>query len=298
MPRPTHSHTAPAQRQSRPTSTSSTSLSGHAPTARRRKGVPVKSPGRSLAPLAPSASTVAGPGALPPTVNALHLLRVLLRDSDLPASSLDNRRFKPAAEKVKKKKTSQRDTLPPALEGYGRGRRGTSLSAIAAAEGDFDLSGAYAAMGRGRSPGAHAPAGGRKGKANGVQHHHSSSARRTHHVPAHFQPYAHTSSPYPPSTSAVPYADPSRMARALSAGLAHAVQPASITPPHHAHPQPSYPTLQASSAVPVPSPLARSFSANGAERLARQRTPSGSNGVARVAELAGTPVLGYHAVAA
>ncbi|BGO93705.1 hypothetical protein NBRC10512_006586 [Rhodotorula toruloides] len=299
MPRPTHTHTAQTPRQSTPTSSSSSNTSGHAPTARRRKGVPVKSPGRSLAPSTLSSSTPAGPRTLSSTVNAPHLLKVLLRDSDLPRSSLDNKRFKPAAEKAKKKKTSQRDTLPPALEGYGRGRRGTSLSAITSAEGDYDLSGAYAAMGRGRSPGVHT-AGGRKGKANGVHHHHlSSSARRTH-APAHFHPYAHTSSPsYQPSTSAIPYADPSRMARALSAGLAHAMPPASIAPPHLAHPpQPYYPPIPPSSAVPVPSPLARSFSASGAERLARQRTPSGSTGVARVAELAGTPVPGYHAVAA
>ncbi|GJN92605.1 hypothetical protein Rhopal_005640-T1 [Rhodotorula paludigena] len=262
-PRPSASRPAP--------SASSASTAPASSSLRKRKGIPHKAPARTAPYPTPTSSS--------------QLLRVLLRDADRPSSSLDNRRCvlpPPRSDRKQRKKPGigSRDALPPAPEGYGRGRRATNsaLPSIFLAEGDYEAS---TAGSRGRSPGAGVGSrrtavssvrGGlgtsasRRGPTSPRQQHQATMASTSAAAGAGYYaapPYHHAAAaelPYHPSAAA----SPSRMARALSAGAPHFVP----TPPYF-----STPPVQA--AATVPSPLARSFSANGAERVDRQRTPSG-----------------------
>ncbi|BGP50288.1 hypothetical protein JCM10450v2_006204 [Rhodotorula kratochvilovae] len=277
-PRPAASAPAPSSSSASPS------------TARpRRKSAPHKSPART-SPTSPSTTSAVrtSPGAAA-ALDAPALLRLLLREGARPSSSLDNRRFRPTAAspgknggigdgQQKKKKggggVGSRDALPPPLVGYGRGRRATStaLAGIFAAEGEAESGGRSA---RGRSPGAAAAAG--QGARRAVSVTGTGRARAAAH------PYAQGPQGYYAAPPVAAEYSPNRMARALSAGVASALVPVS-------------PVYYAATGAAGPSPLARSFSAGGADRAARMRTPSG-NGVARVVELGGH-VGDYQAIAA
>ncbi|GAA6015047.1 hypothetical protein JCM10207_008712 [Rhodosporidiobolus poonsookiae] len=262
-------------------SSSASSNSGDAsaqPASRRRKGTPVKAPARA-APYPPSTST---PRAAPSAVNAPVLLKLILRDADRPVSEVDNRRHKvevASSKLLMKKKTASgsRDVLLPAQEGFGRGHSRVRKAGLAA---DYiDLSAGFPGS-RGRSPGARG-----KNKDLHPPPPHSSNPRAYSAGAPPARP-SHLNHPsYPPSYAsdylAVPGPGPAstnsgRMSRAVSAG---GIAPVA-----------AYPATSAAYAAPVPSPLARSFSASGAtttDREARMRTPSNPHGVARVAELGG-----------
>ncbi|GAA5903239.1 hypothetical protein JCM5296_001215 [Sporobolomyces johnsonii] len=255
--------------------------SSSAPSTRRRKGIPHKSPSRTLpypaaSPSRPSSSSSSQTGT---TINVSALLRALLREGDL---HLDNKRFSPRLSeqnsKLKSRQKKQRDTLPPVEEGYGRGKRSASAGVSSSLGAEYELGLDYAGTGgpRGRLPGA------RKGKEHGHEGLGIAGAatrgrkgvmgRRavsTDPSSASRNPY---NAPYVPSSNdllAVPgSSSSSRMARALSVGV-----PASTGAAAYHHP---YET-------PVPSPLARSFSSNGGvleERIARSRTASAGMAVA------------------
>ncbi|BGP18530.1 hypothetical protein JCM10213_002957 [Rhodosporidiobolus nylandii] len=253
--------------------TSSAPLSS---SSRKRKGIPHKSPARTT----PYPSTSSARASSNPQQSGTVLLRVLL---SRPSSELEgNQRFKPPPalqQKKVKKVLGQRDKLEPVQEGFGRGHR-TSRSALGAEYVDLSLFPGAAGV-RGRSPGIKGKgrevAGpGRAQSAGGPVGRRAASASSGFSTNSH--PYAGPSSydhlAVPSTGSSGGYG---RMARASSVNAAAA----------------------GAYAVPVPSPLARSFSANGAvtnEREARQRTPSGT-GVQRVAELGGqleySPTAGY-----
>ncbi|GAA6057302.1 hypothetical protein JCM3770_001708 [Rhodotorula araucariae] len=281
-----------ASTRSRPAATVAAPCSPSAApsTARpRRKSAPHKSPARSSpARSSTSAPSPTSPGAAPPALDARALLRLLVREGARPASSLDNRRFRPSAAGVspskggagaaqqQKKRIGSRDALPPPLVGYGRGRRATStaLAGIFAAEGEADGGGNSAHPARGRSPGAAAAA--RRGASVG-----SVGGGRARAAVAAAHPYAPPPPPPQYPYYAAPPAEypPNRMARAVSL----------VSPVY-------YPVAT----VAGPSPLARSFSAGGdPPSAARVRTPGGT-GVARVVELGGHvgPPGKYQAIAA
>ncbi|GAA5969502.1 hypothetical protein JCM11641_008135 [Rhodosporidiobolus odoratus] len=244
-------------------------------THRRRKGVPYKSPARtttqstSASPLSSTSSTPINPSSSSHPTPQL-LLRLLL---SRPASELDNKRYKPPPtsspahqQKVIKKVLGQRDRLEPAQEGFGRGRR-TARAALSADYVDLSQGFPGTTTARGRSPAV-------KGKATAVVAGNgrtgagaAANARRAY-AGNDYLPVASTSSSHyghnaPASTG--------RMSRAVSANGAHL--------------SPSY-------AAPIPSPLARSFSASGIEmdeRDARSRAPSAAamSGAQRLADLGG-----------
>ncbi|GAA6031534.1 hypothetical protein JCM8097_006504 [Rhodosporidiobolus ruineniae] len=287
---PTRSHHAPSSSSASSSKSAVAPSSASAPSHRRRKGVPKKSPTSTSTPSTPSSSAIA--------INAPVLLKLLLRDGASSSASLDNRRFKlPAKPPVKKVKQGQRDQLLPSNPSFGRGQRKTARSL----SDDFvdptlPSPAALSSVGthRGRSPStrvvgsgrgtpygaAGAGTGGRATSRRAL----SAASEHAYHDP-YIAPYA---SAGPSSISygvqATNGTATGKMSRAHSQSSAN---------PHLAPPLPlsssSTPAAQYAYGAPVPSPLARSFSANGAvtsDREARQRTPS-SNGFARVAELGG-----------
>ncbi|GAA5961741.1 hypothetical protein JCM21900_000846 [Sporobolomyces salmonicolor] len=268
--------------------------SSSAPSTRRRKGIPHKSPSRTLPyPAAssarPSPSSSSSPAHTGTTINVSALLRALLREGDL---HLDNKRFSPRLSeqnsKLQLRQKKERDTLPPVEEGYGRGKRSASAGVSPSFGAEYELGLDYVgtAVPRGRLTGARrgkgdgqerlgvAAAGaatrGRKGmtgrraaSTDSSSASSSSSSRNPYHAP--YIPSAHDFLAVPGTAST------SRMARALSVGV-----PASTTTATGAAYHRPYET-------PVPSPLARSFSSNGGvleERIARSRTPSAGMAVA------------------
>ncbi|GAA5832701.1 hypothetical protein JCM11251_005726 [Rhodosporidiobolus azoricus] len=278
---PTRSH--PASSSSSSDASSSAHLAPSSASSRRRKGIPHKAPTRNDT----STSTTTSSAK---SVNAPVLLRLLLSTAD-SHSSLDNKRHRPVSPPVKttkdvKKKSlvGARDVLPAVQEGYGRGNR-TSRRALSTDYLDLGQAFPPSASARGRSPGV------AKGKAREVYGGRmpgsvgANGGRRTtslnYAAGNQIPPYSYgvgadylsvppPAGSHPPSTA--------NMTRAASVGSSSA---------HHTR---TSPTMAAAAyAAPVPSPLARSFSANGAvtsEREARSRIPS-ANGIARVAELGG-----------
>ncbi|GAA5936998.1 hypothetical protein JCM1841_003407 [Sporobolomyces salmonicolor] len=264
--------------------------SSSAPSTRRRKGIPHKSPSRTLPypaassarPSSSASSSLAHTGT---TINVSALLRALLREGDL---HLDNKRFSPRLSeqnsKLQLRQKKERDTLPPVEEGYGRGKRSASAGVSPSFGAEYELGLDYVgtAAPRGRLTGA------RRGKGDGQEglgvaaagaatrgrkgmtgrraastDSSSSSSRNPYNAP--YIPSAHDFLAVPGTAST------SRMARALSVGVPASTTTAMGAAYHHPY------------ETPVPSPLARSFSSNGGvleERIARSRTPSAGMAVA------------------
>ncbi|GAA5869092.1 hypothetical protein JCM8547_008695 [Rhodosporidiobolus lusitaniae] len=267
----------PSHKQS--TSSSSSSESAPPPPSHRRKGVPRKAPARSMP--YPSSST----SPAPPAPSGSSLLRLFLLQQSRP---LDNLRFtpppkQPATKNGKKKVVGTRDQLLPVQEGFGRGSRRTVKSALA-----DDYLPLATSSHRGRSPGVKGKGketyGGVGRGAYSAGGRRAGSATSSHFSPAAgaggqsgiSSPYYAAPSSYPAELLSVPgssssysaAAGPSgKMSRAASAGGGAGGGGVQYS-------------------AGVPSPLARSFSANGT-RDARARTPSNPNGAARVAELGG-----------
>ncbi|GAA5889297.1 hypothetical protein JCM6882_000699 [Rhodosporidiobolus microsporus] len=287
---PTRTHAASSSSSSDASSSAHPSAASSSSSSRRRKGIPHKSPARTTTTAitgSPSASTSA-------SVNGPVLLRLLLASSS--RDSLDNKRHRPAessaGSKLKLKKKSlvgARDVLPAVQEGYGRGNRvgKRALNSDYVELGQAFPPSSSAGAGRGRSPGAKGKARdvygtlGRSANlgAGGGTRRAASASTASLNYSAGTSSSAYHQQQHPTGGSYADYlavpGSSGKMARAASVG-------SSVTR--------TSPTMAAAYAAPVPSPLARSFSANGAvttDREARSRVPSSSSGIARVAELGG-----------
>ncbi|POY71628.1 hypothetical protein BMF94_5321 [Rhodotorula taiwanensis] len=348
MPRPEPS-AGRLSRTSRPATTSAPERSARADTAtttttRKRKGTPCKAPSRTEPSLAPASTPI--------------LVKVLLKERTRSVASLDNLRSASSAaapsspngnksgqvdedERARKrrKKVAARDALLPSVEGYGRGKRAQSATpAGTTADSDAPL---YPARGaRGRSPITAARRAASPGAAGvaGLAGTSRPGSAYTQHYPIHSSPLSppnqyrmHRSrSTGPASNSPTLASSSSSSARRLSPPTpasrspvmtASALNSTTATSPSLAPSAMSYGNAYAMgiSAVSNPSPLAKSFSANGgtvADAVAaataaanamppppppRARTPSNTQangGAYRVAELSGTPIHTLHAVAA
>lgn len=305
---------------------------------RRRKGTPSKAPSRTE----PSSVPVSTPG----------LVKVLLRARQLDLDNLrsaaptrhDDDGDAGGSPSKKRKRTVARDALPPAIEGYGRGKRASSSGAAAAAAIAPDTEHRAVGADRRRSPApqnallghgtkrarspvaTHAAAGSRRAMSTSPRMTAAGAGAGAYSQHGHAHPLQHSplhASPLSPpnhhrmhrSRSTGPAAATCGMATPTDPGLPSAVHtsgPALAGPaaPAHSHFGNAY--AMGIAAVNAPSPLARSFSANGtvADAMAaaataaanttspsadpvRARTPSNTThngGAYRVAELSGAPI--------